>query len=1201
MESIGQNERPSTTLKDLLASLKPHDHLCLIYESENEWSEAIVPFIQTGLDQGQKCIYVVDTNTAKYIREVFKGADADLAGFEESGQFSILHERDTYTQEGFFDPDLLISETKKALEEGYTALRVTGEMTWALRKYTGSERLLEYEAKLNRDFFPDYPCIAICQYNRWKFDPEIIKGVVLTHPQLIRGNRIYRNFYYIEPEEYFNHKKSEREVQHWLNNLERERRFHESLKESEDRYRSVVSSLSEGIILQKRTGEILTLNESAERILDVRAEEMVGKLSTDHNWNMIREDGSDFPAELHPSMITLRTGKPCENVVMGHKDSEGKITWVNVNTKPIFKENGMLPDAVVVSFSDITRRREAEQATKEAHERLLAVMDGIDSLIYVADMKSYEVLFVNKHARELWGDVVGEKCWKVLQQGQEGPCDFCTNDKLMDENGRPTGVYQWEFRKTRDGRWYELHDSALRWIDGRMVRMEVATDITDRKELEQELRENNIRLQLAYEGANLGIWDHDFVTNQIVRTGMWAEMLGYSPEEVESSFEAWSERIHPDDCERVMRATDEYLRGETDEFKFAHRLKCKNGDYKWVLNWGKVTSRDEGGKAKRAIGVHVDISELREAQEALEASEARWKFALEGAGDGVWDLNPTTGEIYYSPRWKEMLGYDEADIENTHDAWEALLHPDDKRRVLEEVEKCFSGKTASYQNEHRLRCKDGTYKWILARGKVIDWAEEGKPLRIVGTHTDITERRRAEDALRESEERFRTLVYSVPGAIFRCAFDEHWTMEYLSEQIEAITGHPADEFLGNRSRSYNSIIHPDDRKKVQHAVSGRVAAGEFYSIDYRVLHADGSIRWVSENGQAVHVEGREVQHLAGVIVDVTESKLANEKLRETEERFRLLFENSAASIIIFDKDTGDVIDANPAAIESHGLKDLEELRKNDLWLDSPYSVKEAHEWMQKAAKEGPQQFEWLSPKASGGLFWKDVRLSKIELGKSERILSIAVDITERKKAEEALQESMKQLTHITESAIVALAAAVDLRDPYTAGHQRRVAQLSVAIAERIKLDSERVVSLRLAAMVHDAGKIQVPSEILNRPGQLGNLEMLLIREHPKAGWELFRKVEFAWPLAEVIYQHHERLDGSGYPRGLVEGEILPEAKILAVADVVEAMSSHRPYRQTLGIEAALKEIKQNAGILYDKDVVDICVELFEEKGFEFEE
>ncbi|MFW6120421.1 MAG: HD domain-containing phosphohydrolase [Petrotogales bacterium] len=200
-----------------------------------------------------------------------------------------------------------------------------------------------------------------------------------------------------------------------------------------------------------------------------------------------------------------------------------------------------------------------------------------------------------------------------------------------------------------------------------------------------------------------------------------------------------------------------------------------------------------------------------------------------------------------------------------------------------------------------------------------------------------------------------------------------------------------------------------------------------------------------------------------------------------------------------------------------------------------------------------------------------------------------------------LKDTLNQLRTTMEATITALASTVELRDPYTAGHQTKVTQLAVAIAKKLGLESEKIEGLRLAARVHDIGKIQVPAEILTTPRKLTDLEFTLIKSHPEAGYNLFKDLNFPWPVDEIIYQHHERLDGSGYPRELSDDEIMLEAKILGVADVVEAMSSHRPYRPSLGIDAALEEIEKNKGKLYDPEVVDACIELFKEDGFTFDE
>ena len=200
----------------------------------------------------------------------------------------------------------------------------------------------------------------------------------------------------------------------------------------------------------------------------------------------------------------------------------------------------------------------------------------------------------------------------------------------------------------------------------------------------------------------------------------------------------------------------------------------------------------------------------------------------------------------------------------------------------------------------------------------------------------------------------------------------------------------------------------------------------------------------------------------------------------------------------------------------------------------------------------------------------------------------------------ALKESEKKLRTSLLESITALAAMVEMRDPYTAGHQRRVAQLSVAIAKELQLSTEQIEGIHLASVVHDVGKIRVPAEILSKPGKLTALEFGLIKEHSQNGYEILKSIDFPWPIAQIVLQHHERLNGSGYPNALKGDQILIEAKILAVADVVESMKSHRPYRAGLGIEVALNEISSNKGTLFDPMVVEACIRLFTERDFSFQ-
>ncbi|MGD9506414.1 MAG: HD domain-containing phosphohydrolase [Syntrophobacteraceae bacterium] len=216
-----------------------------------------------------------------------------------------------------------------------------------------------------------------------------------------------------------------------------------------------------------------------------------------------------------------------------------------------------------------------------------------------------------------------------------------------------------------------------------------------------------------------------------------------------------------------------------------------------------------------------------------------------------------------------------------------------------------------------------------------------------------------------------------------------------------------------------------------------------------------------------------------------------------------------------------------------------------------------------------------------------------------RTRDLTHEVKERKRAEERLQESLGKLRTVMEGTIQAMALVTEMRDPYTAGHQRRVAALSSAIAKEMGLSEEEIDGIHLAGIVHDIGKIYVPAEILSKPGRLTEIEFHLIKVHPQVGYDILKTIEFPWPIAKIVLQHHEKMNGSGYPDGLSGEDILLGARILSVADVVEAISSHRPYRPALGIEKALSEVVNNRGTFFDSRVVDACTKLFTKGKFQF--
>ncbi len=253
-----------------------------------------------------------------------------------------------------------------------------------------------------------------------------------------------------------------------------------------------------------------------------------------------------------------------------------------------------------------------------------------------------------------------------------------------------------------------------------------------------------------------------------------------------------------------------------------------------------------------------------------------------------------------------------------------------------------------------------------------------------------------------------------------------------------------------------------------------------------------------------------------------------------------------------------------------------------------------------AGNDAPARYEFRGVKKDGAVIFLEV--AAVPFKDNNEIKGTRAylwDISEHKQLENKLNSTLKALRKTTGTMVQVIERMLEIRDPYTVNHQQRVADLARAIAGELGLSTDRIDGLRLAGLIHDIGKIAIPAEILAKPTRLSEVEFQLIRTHPKIGYDLIKSIELPWPVALTVLQHHERLNGSGYPFGISGNEILLEAKILGVADVVEAMSSHRPYRPALGTAKALEEISQNVGVLYDKDVVEACLKVLQQNGFGF--
>jgi PAS domain S-box-containing protein/putative nucleotidyltransferase with HDIG domain len=499
---------------------------------------------------------------------------------------------------------------------------------------------------------------------------------------------------------------------------------------------------------------------------------------------------------------------------------------------------------------------------------------------------------------------------------------------------------------------------------------------------------------------------------------------------------------------------------------------------------------------------------------------------------------------------------------------------------------------------------DRTQRWVLSAIYPTGLKTVAGKKVYYHTAIDITEQKLTGEALNEAEAKFRNFAdYSYDW--------EYWLNHelteviYMSPSCERITGYKREEFVSDINL-LRRIVYPEDRALFDEHVHSRLEKDSIGQLDFRVLRKDGTLRWIAHSCHEIFDStgvslGRRVSNR-----DITARKELEEQASLRESQLRQIIDLVPHMIYVNDWD-GRFILANEATAKAYNTTPEQLLQKKR--ADVHQSIDELNKIIEEdrevmtegCAKEIP---EAVFTDASG--CQKIMRKAKVpfkylgnEGEQTYAVLGVSVDITDLKHAEKLAAKNLERLTEAFHGMIAALAATVQTRDPYTAMHQSHVRQLATAIAKELEMTENQIESLGMAAMVHDIGKIYLPAEILNKPGRLTDIEFTLIKSHVDAGYEILKDIRFRDPVADIVRQHHERLDGSGYPQGLTTDNILPEAKIMAVADVFEAMSSDRPYRPALGIDAALDEIRKNRSVLYDERVVDACLVLLTEKDFKF--
>jgi PAS domain S-box-containing protein len=475
---------------------------------------------------------------------------------------------------------------------------------------------------------------------------------------------------------------------------------------------------------------------------------------------------------------------------------------------------------------------------------------------------------------------------------------------------------------------------------------------------------------------------------------------------------------------------------------------------------------------------------------------------------------------------------------------------------------------------------------------------------------EMNVRKQTETALRESERRMSDIIDFIPDATF--AIDLEGKVIAWNRAMEEMTGVKAEDMLGKGDYEYALPFYGTRRPKLIDLIfrPNEEIEKQYLSVKRRsgALLAEAMVTLSDEKlkvwGKASPLYDEEDNIVGAIeyIRDITEHTLTEEALRQAEAEYRGIFENAQEGIFRSTLE-GRFIIANQALASMLCYISPRELM--NAITDIPHQLyvrPDEHEVLKQMIKDyGPTKgFETQHYRKDGAKIWVSINMQAVRDTDGQMLYyeGIVEDITVRRKAEEDRKWNIQRLRQAVQATIQAMAMVVEARDPYTAGHQRRVSDLARTIATEMGLSRDRIDGIRVMGAIHDIGKISIPAEILSKPTKLNDMEFGLIKAHAQAGYDILKDIEFPWPVAEIILQHHEKLNGSGYPQGLKGDEILLEARIVGVADNVEAMASHRPYRPSLGLEEALADISQNRGTLYDADAVDVCMRLFHEKHYQ---
>ena len=678
---------------------------------------------------------------------------------------------------------------------------------------------------------------------------------------------------------------------------------------------------------------------------------------------------------------------------------------IKPNHSGIEETRGLLPGT-----NDIEGIRKKQLLVEEVQAELYTILDSIDALVYVADMETYDLLYMNQRGRNFFGSAIGKKCYHFLNHGKEEPCSFCTNPLLKDQFGS-TGVYHREYQNHWNGRWYDCRDRVIRWTDGRLVRLEIASDITRHKVIEKTLAQEMSLLSQAEAVSHMGSWRLLLENGKVSWSDEMFNIFGIRKTIFDQNAETLIETlIYPEDREKFKEMLSTVIQKNLPQ-QMDYRIMRPDGSIRWIHNFGEP-EYDENGRNVAIAGYIQDITEQREKEEALLNYQKRLERIIEGTRAGTWEWNIQTGETIYDERWAEIIGYTLDELAPVSiRTWEDLVHPDDLKYAKDILDKHFSGILPYYECEFRMMHKDGHWVWIYDHGRIILRSDDNRPLMMFGTHIDITERKQAEIQLQESELRYKAISEITTDFEFSCRKERNssYTINWLTGSFKSITGYTLEELL--RMGCWRDLVYQDDLPLFDENVIN-LPPGSNRACSLRILTKDGTIRWLAVNTTNIPADNSsQYECIYGGCRDITDYKKAEENLRKSEETYRLTLEATNDGFWDWDILSGNTV-FSQRFYTMLGYNPGDFPATFDAWSelihpdDREHTVSELIRQVQEKC-EFPQ-IEYRIRAKNGTWIWilgRGKPVAYDEQGKVTRLIGTNTDITQRNKIEKSFRES----------------------------------------------------------------------------------------------------------------------------------------------------------------------------------------------------